>query len=284
MRKHFETASRGKLNHGQLIKSGQRYYIRYMDHNDLQHNLRLQQHVLDVLKGLNKTHYIIEKSEAFLRKLLDNGHAIIGTFVNDHDPNTEDRLGAHMLVVYPHNEYETGLADPDVLPHKNLDKISVVSNVLVHQDFRGNHLMHTMLDEWVKIATADGKSDAIAEVCADNQFSWAVFLECGFVIYEHGHDDRDGSDLVYVHLPLDRDFVYSPDPKETVRIRLFDAQAQLDPAGHDKLRALLKQGYHGLDFNRRTGMLTLSKCVGSVPKSLPSASPALPRPSNDNGP
>ncbi len=269
MRKQFETHSRGRINDGRLIRSGQRYYVRYMDHGDLKHSLDLQDHVLEVLEELGKTHYIIEKSENYLKKLLDSGHAIIGTFVHDSDPNNEDRLATHMLVLYPQSEDDTGLADTSVLPCSDPGKLSVVSNILVHQDFRGNRLMQQMLAEWLKIAAADGKSDAVAEVCADNEFSWGVFVDCGFVIYAASHDERDGAELVYVHKPLDRKFVYGAAPGDTARITLFDEHSRMDETAYLQLQDFLKQGYHATGFDRRSKVLTLQKCIGSAPLHTP---------------
>ncbi len=282
VRKHFETHAKNEINRGKLIKSGAHYYVRYMNHSDLDLNLALQDNVLKTLRLLGKTHYIIAKDKAYLGKLLNRGNAIIGTFVPDDDPKKPDRLAAHMLVVYPQNQSETGLSDPSVLPDKDLGKISVVSNILVHQDFRGNRLMQQMLDEWLKLATDDGKSHAIAEICIDNPFSWGVFLDCGFVIYAEGHDARDGSDLVYVHKPLDCEFVYSSDPKDVTMIRLFDEHDAVDPKAHRQLKDLLAQGYHVIDFDRGSKLMLLAKCVGTMPLNELKQTPA--KPINDNKP
>lgn len=281
IRKHFETSSKSHIREGSLIKFGLRYYVRYMDKNDLPQNLALQDHVIDALKAIGKTHYIIPKNEAYLRKLLDRGNAIVGTFVRGQLAGEADRLAAHMLIVYPQTQQETGLSDPGMLPEKNLAKVTIVSNILVHQDFRGNRLMQQMLDEWLKIAASDGKHHAVAEVCLDNDFSWSVFLDCGFVIYADGHDDRDGSELVYLHKPLDREFLYSADPREVTVLKLFDQNDQIDPQARSRLKDLLAQGYHALDYDRNTKGLLLAKCVGTAP--LPSAGKTPPGPANDIG-
>lgn len=282
VRKHFQTHAQKKINTGQLIKLGMHYYVRYMNDTDIPLSLALQKHVTDILKQDNKSHYIIPKDDQKLRHLLAQGNALIGTFVRDPDPAKPDRLGAHMIVIYPQNAAETGLADPSVLPDKDLGKISVVSNILVHQDFRGNRLMQQMLDEWLKLAAADGKSHAVAEICVDNEFSWGVFLDCGFVIYGHDHDYRDGSDIVYVHKPLDKEFVYSSDPKDVTLVKLFDDQGGLDVQAHNTFKTLLDQGYHALDFDRHTKFMLMAKCMGTVPLIQPGQAP--PPAANNNQP
>ncbi|MCB9990597.1 MAG: GNAT family N-acetyltransferase [Rhodospirillales bacterium] len=277
VRKHFETSAKHKINDGQLIKTGHNFTVRYMDRTDLPQSIALQQNVMKTLKANGKTHYIIPKDEKKLRHLLDQGNAIIGTFIKD---GQAERLGAHMIILYPQTEEEAGLADPSHLPGKDIHAVSVVSNILVHQDFRGNRLMQQMLDAWLDIAQKDGKKDAVAEVCADNEFSWNVFLDCGFVLYAAAHDDRDGSDVVYLHKPLDREFIYSADPEDVTLIRLFDKKGDLDPAAHRQLKDLLKQGYHGLSFDRDRRLMLLAKCVGTVPLAKVDKTPSTP--GNDN--
>ena len=244
VRKHFETSSRGKINDGRLIKQGLKYYVRYMNEHDLTQSLGLQDHVVDTLKNIGKSHYIIPKSRAKLQALLDDGHAVIGTFIKDGNPLKKDRLAAHMIVTYPATEEEVGLADPAAIPDKDVSKISVVSNILVHQDYRGNKLMQQMLAEWLKIAKEDGKSHAIAEASADNQFSWSVFLDCGFVIYGSAFDPRDGTENFFLHKPLDHEFVYSADPSDVTMVRLFDKNGEFDEAAYESMKDLLSQGYH----------------------------------------
>lgn len=273
VRKHFQTQAQGKINSGRLIKSGSKYYVRYMDHADIPDSLDLQTHVLSVLKLLGKDHYIIEKSQDKLRCLLNTGNAIIGTYVKSKNPFKGDRLAAHMLVVYPTNEQETGIADTSALPEKDVSKISVVSNILVHQDFRGNKLMQQMLAEWLNIAKADKKSHAIAESCADNEFSWSVFLDCGFVIYGAAHDPRDNSDVFFLHKPLDHEFLYSSAPSDTTMVKLFDKNGEMKPQAYQQINNLLKQGYHALDYDRHRRYVLLAKCVGTAPLAA-----------NNNGP
>ncbi len=282
VRKHFETHSQGKINNGQLIKSGLHYVVRYMNATDLHHSMELQDHVMNALKKLGKSHYIIPKTKNYLRKLLANGHAVIGTFVKGNTPSEPDRLAAHMLIVYPQTMKEAGIGDSSVLPDKDLDKIAIAANVLVHQDFRGNKLMQQMMAEWLKIAKEDGKSHAIAEVCVDNEFSWSVFLDCGFAIYASGHDPRDGSDLVYVHKPLDYEFLYSARPEDTIKIRLFDDYGHMNKQAHRRLNNLLEKGFHVLDFDRTTKHILMTRCIGTKPLKTLEQSP--PDPVNDNKP
>ncbi|PJB69776.1 MAG: hypothetical protein CO093_09700 [Alphaproteobacteria bacterium CG_4_9_14_3_um_filter_47_13] len=279
LRHHFQKHAHQPFNIGQMIRLGLPYYIRYMNENDLSKNLALQAHVLDNLKKADKTHYIIKKDESYLRKFLMKGNAIIGTFLHKGTPGLQDRLAAHMLIVYPQTEKESGLADPTLLPDKDMETISVVSNILVHDDFRGNKLMQIMMDEWLKIAAADGKQHAIAEICVDNEFSWGVFVDCGFSIYAHGYDARDGSHNVYVHKPLDRKFLYSNDPGDTITLQLFDNEkGVLIESAHERLKDLLNQGFHGVHFDRKTRGLLLKKCTGIAP--IPKAN--IPAPGNDN--
>lgn len=266
LRKHFQKHAEKPFNNGELIRLKTPYCIRYMHEADLPKNLALQEHVLSKLRKMGKTHYIIEKNEAYLKKFLAKGNAIIGTFAKKGATDTQDRLASHMLIVYPHTEEETGLADPSVLPSKNMETISVVSNILVHDDFRGNKLMQTMMNEWLKIAAMDGKRHALAEICVDNEFSWGVFVDCGFAIYAHGYDARDGSHNVYVHKPLDQQFIYSSDPADTIVLRMFDDQnGVLIDSAHEQIKNLLAQGFHGIDFNRETRALMLKKCTGMAP-------------------
>ena len=126
VRKHFETSAKGKINKGKLIKSGQRYNVRYMGHDDIKHSLALQQNVISTLKALGKTHYILPKDKLYLQQLLNKGNAIIGTFVNQPQPGQSARLAARMLILCPQKESDTGLDDAGVLPDKDLDTISVV--------------------------------------------------------------------------------------------------------------------------------------------------------------
>jgi len=282
IRKVFKDHAGGKINDGCLAKTKQQYYVRFMKPGEAKLNLALQENVMQTLRAMKKIHYIIPKDEAYLHNLLAKGNAIIGTFIKSDTPGTPDRLAAHMLVVYPKTEKETGLADPNALPHKKLEDISVVSNVLVHQDFRGNKMMQHMLQHWLYIAAMDDKKDALAEVCTDNEFSWGVFLDCGFAIYAHGHDSRDGSDLVYVHKPLDREFVYSSAPGDTSTLRLFDSNGAVIASAHRQLNNMLDQGFHATGYDRKTQSLRMEKCIGTRPLNQLKNAPR--GPINDNRP
>lgn len=280
LRRHFEKSSRAKVNGGKLIKPGLHYDVRYMDCSDIRQSLELQNHVVSALEKAGKNHYIIPKTELRFQRLIKEGHRLIGTFIKNSNPLKRNRLAAHMLILYPQNLKETGLADTSVLPDEKIKNISVISNVLVHDDFRGNKLMQQMLKEWLKIAESNGKKHAIAEVCVDNEFSWQVFIDCGFVIYADGHDDRDGSDLVYLHKPLKHKFIYSDDPKDTATIKLFNDQGHINNQAHKNLKHLLGKGFHVLEFNRDTKHITLVKSVGITPSKTLNKTPPLPI--NDN--
>ncbi len=278
----FEDYACGEISRGRLIKSGADYLVRHMDYSDLDLSIALQDHVLQTLKKLGASNYIIAKDKAYLSRLLDRGSAIIGTFVPDTNPQQPDRLAAHMLVVYPHKESDTGLSDPSVLGNIDLDKVAVVSNILVHEDFRGNRLMQQMLEEGLKLAAANNKSHAIAEICIDNPFSWGVFLDCGFAIYAEATDPEDGAELVYAHKPLESAFIYSRDPQEAKTIQIFDGQGILDPQAHQTLKDLLAQDYHVTGFDRRSNTMQLARCIGTAPLSQFRQVPRSPM--NDNRP
>jgi len=280
--KKFTAHARGKIRHGQLIKAGLRYDMRYLDHADVRDSLALQTHVVDVLKAMGKNHYVIPKSEEKLRRLIDDGHALIGIFVKENKLSFKSRLVAHMLVVYPCTADEAGLSNDNVLPDKNPRTVSVVANILVHQDYRGNRLMQHMLDEWLKLTQREGKKHAVAEASIDNEFSWGVFLESGFVIYDAGYDPRDGSNSFYLHKPLDRAFAYGSAPEETIMLRLFDSDGTVNSSVYEEIKRLLQQGFHALEFNRRTKDLVLRKCTGYAPEPFLQKSPGSPL--NDNRP
>jgi predicted GNAT family N-acyltransferase len=269
----FKKASR-PIDTGKLIKSGQDFTVRYTTHADIKHNLALQDNVLEALKKNGKTHYLIYKDTAYLKRHLNAGHKIIGTFIGKPGLLSDEQLVAHLLITDPRTEEEAGVADSSLLPSEDLKSISVVSNILVHQDFRGNKLMQQMLDHWLQIASDSGKQHAIAEASTDNKFSWSVFLDSGFVIYGHAYDHRDGTNNFYLHKPLDKTFVYSQDPEHIETLILFDEHDEIKTQAYETLQKRLKDNYHVLGFDHHTNTILLAKCIGTKP--LPSHTPPPP--------
>ena len=275
IRSYFQRVS-DHIDNGKLIKSGQDFYVRYTSHTDIPQNLALQNNVLDALKKINKTYYLIFKDSEYLRKHMNAGHKIVGTFVKTPGILSQDKLVAHLLITNPCTEEEAGVADPSLLPSKDLESISVVSNILVHQDYRGNKLMQQMLDHWLQIAIDNGKEHAIAEASADNQFSWSVFLDSGFVIYGAAFDRRDGTNNFYLHKPLSEEFIYSQDPHETKALKLFDESGDIDEKIYETLESLFENGYHAVDFDKHTNTIIVAKCIGTRPIAEPNTSPGGP--------
>lgn len=242
----------------------------------------LQAHVMSLLIRQGKRHFILEKSREDMARFMNTGHSFIGIFMDGDRPGAPERLAAHMLAIYPRHAGETTLGDPALLPCPDPAQATIAGNVLVHEDFRGNGLMHVLLDQWLAFAAADGKTHAVSEVSADNEFSWSVFLEKGFVIYAHGRDPRDGAELVYLQKPLGtQGFAYGSAPGDRAVLRLFDAGGAPDPAAYGQMARLLAQGWHGVSYDRASKSLTLLRCTGPALRPLQNPGRA---PINDNGP
>lgn len=235
---------------GTLVKTGQAFEIRHQGPQDIDAILGLQNTVLQDLSEEEQS-YVIPKDRAFFEKHFAQGNIVLGVFV-------EGRLIAQSVIVNPTKQNpKTGMTD---MPGR-LDpaRVTVIQGVVVHPDMRGNRLMTEMVDVWLDIARKQGRRHAIAEVTAENHFSWSVFMKEGLQLHSIGYDPEDAVYLFNMHAKV----------KHLINARLqptFNAAAKRGPktvachqADIEGQKSLLRQGFRGVARDGGAGQILFEK-------------------------
>ena len=249
-----------------LIKTGQEYQIVLQTPADIDAILALQATVMDDLTEEEQS-YLVPKDRAFFEKHFASDNIVLGVMV-------DGKLVAQSIVVNPTKKNpKTGMTDmPGRIPP---ERVTVIQGVIVHPDFRGNRLMTEMVDAWLNIARFEGRRHAIAEVTAENHFSWAVFMKEGLQLHSIGYDDEDAVYLYNMHANV----------KKLINARLQpafnSAAAKHGPksvvvANSDikTQQKLLRKGFKGVARNSQTGAIIFDKpkskgLISVIKKFLP---------------
>ncbi len=248
------------LKTGALIKTGQPFDIVLQTSADIPAILHLQKTVMDQL-GDEEQSYLVPKDRAFFEKHFASDNIVLGIKV-------DGQLVAQAVIVNPSAKNpKTGMTDMPgcIKPHK----VTVIQGVIVHPDFRGNRLMTEMVDAWLDIARAQGRIHAIAEVTAENHFSWSVFMKEGLQLHSIGYDREDAVHLFNMHANV----------KKLIHARLAPAfntaAAKTGPrsvicAANDlaQQKKLLSKGFKGVARDNRTGNIIFDKPKGATLRTL----------------
>lgn len=249
-----------------LIKTGQQYQIVLQTPADIDAILALQETVMKDLTAEEQS-YLVPKDRAFFEKHFASDNIVLGVMV-------DGKLVAQSIIVNPTKKNpKTGMTDmPGRIPP---ERVTVIQGVIVHPDFRGNRLMTEMVDAWLNIARFEGRRHAIAEVTAENHFSWAVFMKEGLQLHSIGYDDEDAVYLYNMHANV----------KKLINARLQPAfntaAAKHSPksvvvANSDikTQQKLLRKGFKGVARNSQTGDIIFDKpkskgIISTIKKFLP---------------
>lgn len=236
---------------GILIKTGQQYDIALQSCADIDAMLALQAQVMADLSAEEKS-YLVPKDRSFFEKHFANGNIVLGIKMNG-------MLIGQAIIVNPTNKNpKTGMTD--MAWRISPKRVTVIQGVIVHPDFRGNRLMTEMVDAWLNMARIEGRRYAIAEVSAENHFSWSVFMKEGLKLHSIGYDAED-----IVHL-----YNMQANVKQLIKARLkptFNSAAanhstksvHVANADIERQKKLLRQGFKGVARHSQSGDIIFDK-------------------------
>ncbi|MEZ0225220.1 MAG: GNAT family N-acetyltransferase [Alphaproteobacteria bacterium] len=226
------------LQTGPMKKSAGNYALVLLQAKDIPQMLGLQDVAFAALTQDQQT-YLHHKTPAFLEKHLAQGNVILGVVA-------DGKLVAQSVVVNPTRlNPNSGMTDMklDVKP----EKLTVIQGVIVDPVYRGNNLMTVMVDEWLALAKAEGRTHALAEVTVQNHHSWSVFMKEGLQIHSMGHDGTDNSEVYNMHASVTHLIGRRAKPDFNKAAARKSATCHMSQLLHQK--ALLRKGYVGVSFN-----------------------------------
>jgi hypothetical protein len=222
------------LETGHLLKTGEEYSLVRLSATNIDQILALQDIAFANLTK-DQGDYLLRKDRDFFTNHFAAGGDMLGIVHNGN-------LIAQSIIVNPTKEHpKTGMG---LQPDKALRKLTILQGVIVDPTYRGNRLMETMVDAWMRVSVKNGRSEALAEVMPGNLYSWGVFLNKGMHIEAIGIDPADNTEVynLHAHLPLHRIF------KHSAKTKIPSAQTDIDAQ-----KELLKHGYKGAKFDREGG-------------------------------
>jgi len=241
-----------------VLKDGRAYTLAPLTAKDLPAILETQDLVRDDLSARGQSHFFLPKKEQWFQNHIDSGHCAIGVTVYDPETGT-GTLVAHAFTRYPASPEDAGMADVRYVPEWDIAAMAVVQNVLVRPAYRGFRLMERMVKESFAQAQAAGKTLAVAEVAADNPYSWSVFVDCGMTVYDAGYDPRDDSYSFFTGVPLPVTGVRAMHEKEGAkRVQVLRPDGSLDIDGYRRADGLMQAGYSGYSYDRASDTLILA--------------------------
>lgn len=235
------------LNIGTLCKSGQNYCVKLLDADCLDEIMGLQQKIIDSLPDDQKS-FILPKSRTFFENHFKRGaNTMIGIYC-------EGELIAQSIVLNPSAAHpETGMVDMALVDKP--ETLSIIEGVLVDPAFRGNRLMEEMVGHWIDYAEQIGRKHVIAEIAIDNPYSWGVFLDKGLTLHSTGTDPDDGTELYNAH-----ESIANIRSKQLSGVFNHYAEKKTcDAHDLDTQKELLKQGFKGVAYDRKSKKLTMAK-------------------------
>lgn len=163
---HFFTI---RKNHSETLTA----YLKPLSTTHIEQILTLQEHVLSQME--DSTIFMPSTKEELLEELLNYPSHTLGIFTLSHQLVA---LGILKSVGQASSNYGRDLG----LTGSLLDTIGHIDTTIVHSDFRGNHLQHTLIEEMERIAKEEGLSTLCATVSPDNPYSLRTFIKMGYEI------------------------------------------------------------------------------------------------------
>jgi RimJ/RimL family protein N-acetyltransferase len=250
MNTHIDINDTAILQEDLLEKTGEPYALVLLSADNIPQILALQDIAFKDLSAHEQS-FLLKKSQNFFEKHFAADNLVLGIV-------HEGQLIAQSIIVNPTAAHpKTGMVDmPLEVP---VSKVSVIQGVIVHPDYRGNHLMTAMVDAWLAVAHLQKRTHVLAEVARDNAFSWSVFLKEGLQIHSIGTDPADNTEVYNIHAnvtPLIRKRLKHAFNKNSVRNTVECPQSDVDLQ-----KALLEQGYAGIKFNPANGNISFKPPV-----------------------
>ena len=167
----FNTSPSPLLKTGILPRTGGTYGLILQSVDDIPHILALQQILLDE-QAVNRRNFLLPRDMDFYQRHFAEGGMMLGVV---HDA----KLIAQSIIVHPHaGMTQAGMTTTRARP----EEVSALQGVAVHPQFRGNRLMHAMIETWLDIAAQAGRTHVMARTAVSNYQSWNTFLQEGLYI------------------------------------------------------------------------------------------------------
>lgn len=135
--------------------------------------------------------FILPKSIDFFSSHLERhneGAAVIGAV------DLSGNILGQAVITAPTDEYsDTGMVDMDISQILPLNTLSVLRSVGVVDRYRGQGIMHNLVDMWIQHAQRNNRPRLLTEVATDNIASWGTFLDKGLAIVGIGADPDDNT-------------------------------------------------------------------------------------------
>ena len=217
-------AGRIKKNKGSILQEDVCYEMRFMDEDDLEDMMALQEIIVQNLsdKEIFRTHapdYFLDHFKV--------ENSVIGTF-------TDDGLIAYNVLYFPGVDGDNFGTDID-LPSDELDKVVHMETVAVHPAFRGNSLQRKMGGVHLRTIQEMGYEHVCCMVSPKNHPSLQNIFSNGLVI--KALKIKFGWRLRYImHRNLLRPSAIG---SEEIRINSFNIEGQVD---------LLQKGFLGFQM------------------------------------
>ncbi len=186
----IDPASLAPIAQGTLKKTGEKYYVGFLDEGHINEIKAFHDHIVKTLNP-DEQAFFLQKPRSFFANHFKkgNGNAVLAIVKED------GAVIAQAIILNPsYTSPDTGMVDMDL--SCRTDSITVLQGVGVLPEMRGNGLMHDLVSHWLDYAYSLGKTNAIAEIDVNNIASWNVFLKEGLKLVGMGIDPSDGT-LVY---------------------------------------------------------------------------------------
>jgi len=231
------------LSTGLLPKTGSAYQIAKLSRTHLGAITALHETVYAELPEDKKSFLMSRDTGAFERHLTQ-GNIILGCL-------HAGRLIAQGLMTLPDDQHKSELMI-DMQQPPAPESAAVLGSMIVHPDYRGNHLQDAMLAARTALAYTMDRADIISSADIGNMPSWKNLLKKGLKINTIGYR-KDGTSRYIFHgrtevlLNKNRRTPYNG----TGRTRAIECPY----SAIDTQKVLLCQGYQGTAFNAATGMI-----------------------------
>jgi hypothetical protein len=161
------------LRRGSLPKTGGAYQIVKLSAANIAAITALHKAVHAELPEEKKC-FLMSKDSTTFQKHLDRGNVILGCI-------HEGQLIAQSLMTLPEAGQPHELINDMISPPKPENAV-ILGGMVVHPDYRGNHLQNVMLEARISLASAMGRNDIISSADIGNVTSWRNLLEKGLEI------------------------------------------------------------------------------------------------------
>jgi ribosomal protein S18 acetylase RimI-like enzyme len=204
-----------------------RYTIKYLDENDLQDIINLQEIVLANIKD-SDTYYPVSKE--ILKELLDSGDCAMGVVI-------DEGLIAFCIIHIP--GLEQGNLGRDIgMSEMDLNTIAHIQFIFVHPDYWGYSIQNKLIKNILDVVKDIGCRHVLCTISPKNYYSLYNTLQWGFSIREI--KEKYGGLLRYI-LCKNISINVNPTWQDIVTIRGSDIEGQ---------KKLLDGGFQGFDVSR----------------------------------